>query len=66
MQRRIPENSKTDIMTGVVPTPIGTPMLQIQTGDFMQVLRQTTMTTHGDGDLPGDGMVVTAHIGVGA
>jgi len=63
MQRRIPENSKIDIMTGVVPILIGTPTLLIQTGDFMQVRRQTTMTTHGDGDLLGAGMVVIAHIG---
>lgn len=66
MQRRIPENSKTDIMTGVVRIPTGAPMLPIQTGDFMQVRRQTTMTIHGDGDPLGAGMVVTAHIGAGA
>lgn len=53
-------------MTGAVPIQIGIPLLQIPTGDFMQVLRQTTMTTHGDGDLLGDGMVVIAHIGAGA
>lgn len=53
-------------MTGAVPTPIGILMLQIQIGDFMQVHKRTTMTTHGDGDLRGDGMVVTAHIGAGA
>lgn len=65
MHRRIPESSKTDIMTGVIPIPTGIPMLQIQTGDFMQVLKLTTMTTRGDGDLLGDGMEVTARIGVG-
>jgi len=53
-------------MTGAVPIQIGIPLLQIPTGDFMQVLRQTTMTTLGGGDLRGDGMVVIAHIGAGA
>lgn len=53
-------------MTGAVPIQIGIPLLQILTGDFMRVPRQTTMTTHGDGDLLGDGMVVIAHIGAGA
>lgn len=65
MQKRIPENSKTDITNGAEPIQTGAQMLRIPIGECMQVRKPTIMTIPGVGDLLGAGTAAIAHIGAG-